>query len=64
MSPYRVEIARIAVKTLARLPRQEQQRIRAAIDLLAAQPRPPGSVAMVGEPNSYRGPGRQLPDRL
>lgn len=54
MSPYRVEIARRAVKALATLPRKEQQRVRAAIDLLAANPRPPGGVAMAGEVGVYR----------
>ena len=54
MNLYRVEIARRALKVLSSLPRLEQQRIRAAIDLLAEQPRPPGCVRMVGEPNAYR----------
>lgn len=52
--PYRVEIARRSSKSLAVLPRQEQQRVRAAIDLLAATPRPPGCVAMSGEQSVYR----------
>lgn len=54
MTAYRVEIARRAVKSLAGLPRREQQRIRAAIDLLADNPRPPGSVAMTGVSHAYR----------
>ena len=54
MSPYRVEIARRAIKALATSPRKEQQRVRAAIDLLAANPRPPGCVAMAGEAGVYR----------
>ena len=54
MSRYTVEIARQAVKSIARLPRTEQQRVRAAIDLLADQPRPPGCVALVGEESTYR----------
>jgi mRNA interferase RelE/StbE len=53
-TPYQVQIARRAVKTLAALPRREQQRIRAAIDLLAQTPRPPGCIAMAGEPSVYR----------
>jgi len=52
--PYQVEIARRAAKALAALPRPEQQRIRAAIDLLAETPRPPGCVAMAGEQSVYR----------
>ena len=51
---YRVEVARRAAKALAALPRPEQQRIRAAIDLLAETPRPPGCVAMAGEQSVYR----------
>lgn len=54
MTTYRVEIARRAVKALSALPRREQQRIRAAIDLLADNPRPPGCVAMTGEVHAYR----------
>jgi mRNA interferase RelE/StbE len=54
VSRYRVEIARRAVKSIAALPRKEQQRIRAAIDLLADNPRPPGCVAMAGEAHAYR----------
>jgi mRNA interferase RelE/StbE len=54
VSRYRVEIARRAVKSIAALPRNEQQRIRAAIDLLADNPRPPGCVALTGEAHAYR----------
>lgn len=54
MSRYRVEIARRVLKSIAALPRKDQQRVRAAIDLLADSPRPPGCVAMVGEPHAYR----------
>lgn len=54
MSGYRVELARRAVRSLAALPRQEQQRIRAAIDLLASQPRPPGAAKLTGERRAYR----------
>ncbi|MFP5327985.1 MAG: type II toxin-antitoxin system RelE family toxin [Acidimicrobiia bacterium] len=54
MNGYEVVVARCAVKTLASLPRSEQQRVRAAIDLLAAEPRPPGCIALEGEPGVYR----------
>ena len=54
MSHYEVAVARRAVKSLAQLPRREQQRIRAAIDLLADEPRPPGCVALKGEDRVYR----------
>jgi mRNA interferase RelE/StbE len=52
VSTYRVEVARRAVRAIAVLPRKEQQRIRAAIDLLADRPRPPGCVALTGEPRA------------
>jgi mRNA interferase RelE/StbE len=35
------------------LQRREQQRIRAALDLLADNPRPPNCVAMQGEGSVY-----------
>ena len=49
-----VRLARRAVRSLAHLQRQEQLRIRAAIDLLAENPRPPGCVALQGEPGVFR----------
>jgi mRNA interferase RelE/StbE len=51
---YRVEIARRAARSIASLQRQDQQRIRAAIDLLADNPRPPGCARLTGEANAYR----------
>ena len=54
MSQYKVEIARRAVKSIARLPRREQLRVRAAVDLLADEPRPPGCVALADEDSVYR----------
>ncbi len=54
MSRYRVEVARRAVKAIARLPRQDQQRIRAAIELLSHDPRPPGCTKFTGEESVYR----------
>ena len=54
MSGYKVELARRTVKLIARLPRNEQQRIRTAIDLLADEPRPPGCVSLTGEESVYR----------
>ena len=54
MSRYRVEVARRAVKALAALPRREQQRVRAAIDHLADNPRPPGCTKLTGEDDVYR----------
>ncbi|HZI96267.1 MAG TPA: type II toxin-antitoxin system RelE/ParE family toxin [Actinomycetales bacterium] len=52
--PYQVRIARRARKSLVALPRREQQRLRAAIELLAEAPRPPGCAAMAGEQSVYR----------
>lgn len=52
--PYRVQIARRAIKSIQALSRKEQQRVRAAIDLLSQTPRPPGCVAMAGEEHAYR----------
>lgn len=55
MTPaYEVRLARRAVRTLASLERREQQRVRAALDLLAENPRPPSCVAMQGEDSVYR----------
>ena len=55
MNPrYEVRIARRAAKALAALQRRDQQRIRAAIDLLAEDPRPPACIAMSGEDSVYR----------
>ena len=53
-SRYEVKLARRAEKSLASLERREQQRIRAALDLLAESPRPPACVAMQGEESVYR----------
>ncbi len=54
MTVYRVELAHRAVRSLASLPRREQQRVRAAIDLLATEPRPPGASKLAGEHRAYR----------
>ncbi len=54
MSRYAVEVARRAVKSIAQLPRSDQQRVRAAIDLLAEEPRPPGCTKLAGEDSVYR----------
>ncbi|MYH42096.1 MAG: type II toxin-antitoxin system RelE/ParE family toxin [Acidimicrobiaceae bacterium] len=54
MSRYTVEIARRAIKSIAGLLRHEQHRVRAAIDLLADEPRPPSCVALTGEQSAYR----------
>lgn len=51
---YRVQLARRTIKAIEALPRREQQRVRAAIDLLGETPRPPGCIAMKGEASTYR----------
>lgn len=47
-------LARRALRCLASLERREQQRIRAALDLLADNPRPPNCVVLQGEDSAYR----------
>ena len=54
MSRYSVEISRRAIKSIAALPRKEEQRVRAAIELLADGPRPPSCAALTGEQSVYR----------
>jgi len=51
---YQVEISRRAFKSLAGLPRPDQQRVRAAIDLLSETPRPPNAVKLSGQYGVYR----------
>ena len=51
---YEVRLARRAVRSLEDLQRRDQQRISAAIDLLAENPRPPSCVALQGEVGVYR----------
>ena len=51
---YEVRLVRRAVRSLADLQQRDQQRIRAAIDLLAENPRPPNCVALQGEAGVYR----------
>ena len=51
---YEVLISRRALKSLASLERQDQQRIRAVIELLASNPRPPSCRPLVGERGVYR----------
>ena len=51
---YTVRVARRAVKSIAGLPRKEQLRVSAALDLLSGDPLPPGCVALTGEDSVYR----------
>lgn len=51
---YQVEMSRKAQRELGKLPRKDQERIKSAIDALAADPRPNGSIKMSGEEHSHR----------
>ena len=51
---YDILISRRAAKALNSIARRDQQRIRAAIELLAENPRPPACIAMSGEDSVYR----------
>jgi mRNA interferase RelE/StbE len=51
---YEIRIARRAATSLNGLERRDQQRSRAAIELLAENPRPPACVTMSGEQGVYR----------
>jgi mRNA interferase RelE/StbE len=50
---YRIEVRPAAVRALAKLDRDVQPRLRAAIALLAEDPRPPASRPLRGRPG-YR----------
>lgn len=45
---YKIEVRPAALRALKRIDRQNQARIRGAIALLAADPRPPGAKALRG----------------
>lgn len=51
---YRIEIAPAAVRQLRKLDRTAQRRIQAAIELLAAEPRPGGARKLVGGDGEWR----------
>lgn len=51
---YEVRLARRAARSLASLERREQQRVRAALDILSVNPRPPNCVALQGEDSVYQ----------
>jgi len=50
---YRIEYDAGVLKSLRRFPRNSQQRILRRIEMLAVDPRPPGSVKLTGE-EAYR----------
>lgn len=51
---YRVEVAPAAVRQLRTLDAVARRRIRAAIELLAEQPRPSGAKKLVGGKGEWR----------
>lgn len=51
---YRVEVAAAAVRQLRKLDRSAQRRVQAAIELLAAEPRPNGAKKLVGGDGEWR----------
>lgn len=51
---YQIEIKRDAQRTIKRLPRPLLRRITAAIEDLAAEPRPHGCKKLAGLDNHYR----------
>ena len=51
---YTVQVQTTAARELAALPRSAQARVRAKIDALAGDPRPPGCAKMAGEDDLYR----------
>ena len=51
---YHVEVAAAAVRQLRKLDRSAQRRVQAAIELLAAEPRPSGAKKLVGGNGEWR----------
>jgi mRNA interferase RelE/StbE len=51
---YRIDIQDGASKALRKLDKPVRERIAAAIDALASNPRPPGIKAIVGQPGAFR----------
>jgi mRNA interferase RelE/StbE len=51
---YRIEIARDALRALAKLDKPIRRRIQAAIDKLQHDPRPHGAIALRGLPGAHR----------
>jgi mRNA interferase RelE/StbE len=51
---YRIEVAPAALRQLRKLDRAAQRRVQAAIELLAAEPRPSGAKKLVGGGGEWR----------
>jgi mRNA interferase RelE/StbE len=49
---YQIEFAPAAERQLSKLPREDQSRLIAAIELLETEPRPAGSKKLKGETNT------------
>jgi mRNA interferase RelE/StbE len=52
--PYRIDIQEGASKALRKLDKPVRERMAAAIDALASNPRPPGIKAVIGQPGAFR----------
>ena len=50
---YRIEIKRAPEKAIARLPKNIKRGVRSAIDQLATDPRPRGSIKLQGQNEAY-----------
>ena len=53
-STYRIEVAPAAVRQLRKLDHPARRRVQAAVELLAAEPRPPGAKKLVGGEGEWR----------
>ena len=61
MKRYQVEIARRAVRSIARLPPNDQIGVRTGIDLLATEPRPPRCVRIWSARTPFTGRASETP---
>jgi mRNA interferase RelE/StbE len=51
---YKIELKPSAIRSLSKIPRDDQRAIRARIDALANDPLPPNVKKLKGEENLYR----------
>lgn len=51
---HRIELAPAAVRQLRKLDHQARRRVQAAVELLGADPRPPGATKLVGGAGEWR----------
>jgi len=52
--PYQVDLSPAAERQLAKLPRDDQTRLVAAMESLKAEPRPAGARKVQGQENTFR----------